>query len=445
MRSVAAGALVLLTLVLPVYLSGGPAQVAGGVRDPAFANIPIEQWVNANDPPQIKWESRILPPVLAVEQRLRARADIQLDGDEVSKRRGRGRLVTFVRFEDSQGQAYEAHHALDLTDVQNKTDKLDFVVSQDAYLLPGEYQVSFAVVDTATGEHSAARRTLRVNAIKNDPLPNAWNGLPPVELIFNSSFRARRINVAFTNKRPLEVQLLVNMTPSVEKPTFRARPIPADTVINGLVSVFRVLSQMSVPTGKYHVGVMNLTRRRIMLEQEIRPYGRGINWQRLGEAMKDADPNVIDVETLRDRGRDTEFFRAQVRKALDSQTPASPADSPPNDLPQKVVIVLSPPFSASGENAKPLELETPANARIYYLRRHVIPPMSLPGPMFVEQRLSRGRRVDSAMMSTRMGYAEPYDVLEKVLKPLRPKTFDIYTPEDLRKAIASILEETSRM
>ncbi|MEQ1946145.1 MAG: hypothetical protein ABL995_03085 [Bryobacteraceae bacterium] len=438
LRSVAAGGLVLLAVTLPVYLSGQPAEAAGGDLDPAFANVPIEQWINGREPSQIKWEPSVLPAVLAVEQRLRARADIRLDGEEVTKRRGRGRLMTFIRFEDSQGRAYEAHNIMELKDVQDKTDKLDFVISQDAYVLPGEYQVSFAVLDTTTGEHSAARKTLRVNAIKNDPLPAAWDGLPPVELVFNTSTRTRRINVPLVSKRPLEVQLLVNMTPSLDKPSFRARPVPADTVINGLVPVFRVLSQLSVPNGKYHVGVMSLTRRKVLLEQELGPYGPGINWQQLGQAITDADPNVIDVETLRDPGRDIEFFREQIRNVLD--TPEGTSEAP-----QKVVIVLSPPFSSSGENAKPIELESPTNARVYYLRRHVLPQLSMPGPVFVEQRLGRGRRVDPAAMNTRMGYAEPYDTLDKVLKPLRPRIFDIYTPEDLRKAMASIAEETGRM
>ena len=238
----------------------------GGDRDPAFARVPFDQWLAANDAPQIKWEPRVLPAMLAVEQRLRGRADIQVDGEEVAKRKGRGQLVTLVRIEDSEGRAYESHSVLDLKAIQEKTDKVDFIISQDAYLLPGEYQVSLGVFDTANGEHSVARKTLRVNPIKNDPLPEAWRDMPPVEMIFDQPFRLRRLNVPMESKRPLDVQLLVNMSPSLDTPSMRARPVPADTVLNGIVSVMRVLSQMYVRNGKYHIGVLNLARRKVILE-----------------------------------------------------------------------------------------------------------------------------------------------------------------------------------
>ena len=180
------------------------------------------------------------------------------------------------------------------------------------------------------------------------------------------------------------------------------------------------------------------SRRKVILEQDIRPRERELSFRRLTEAMKETDPNIIDVGSLKDRGHNTEFLSAQIRKALDT------GESGP-DSPQQVVIILSPPFSSAGDSPKPIELETPTNARVYYLRRHVLPPMSPPGPIFSEQRMGRSRRVDPPVLATRAGYAEPYDSLDKVLKPLKPKTFDIYTPEDLRKAVASILQETSKM
>jgi len=411
-----------------------------GDPDPAFAFVPFDKWLAADEAPEIKWEPRVHPAELAFEQRLRARADIQVDGDEITKRKGRGQLVTLVRFQDSEGRAYESHTVIDLTSVQENTGKLNFVVSQDAYLLPGDYQVSLGVFDTANVEHSVARRALHVNPLKNDPLPTAWRDLPPVEIVSNQSSKSRKIHLPLESKGPVEVHLLVNMSPSLEQPALRARAIPAETVLNGMASVLRVFSQMYVRNGAYHVGILNLTRRKVLLDQEIRPREKELDWNQLVEALKETDPNVIDVGSLKNRGHGLDFFRAQVRRSL-----GDGKDATASATQQRVLIVLTPPYSASGEDARPIELETPSHARVYYLRRHSLPPVQPINQAFDEGRYSRSRRLDSPITAARGGYAEPVDSLERVLKPLKPRTFDIYTPDDLRKALASILEETSKM
>ena len=40
---------------------------------------------------------------------------------------------------------------------------------------------------------------------------------------------------------------------------------------------------------------------------------------------------------------------------------------------------------------------------------------------------------------------EPVDSLERTLKPLQPHLFDVYTPEQFRKALSNLLDEISRL
>lgn len=432
--------LLFLAAAAPLSLIAQLAPVSEeGDRDPAFDAVPFDKWLDANAAPQIKWDVRVNSAELSMEQRLRVRVDIQVDGDEVAKRRGRGQLVTLVRLQDSEGRAYESHNVLDLKGVQQATNKLNFVISQSAFVLPGDYQISLGVLDTATGEHSVGRRSLHVNPIKNDPLPIAWRKLPPVEIVSNRPFLMRKINLQFASKHPVRVEVLANMSPSLEVPAPRAVPVPPELVLNGLASVLRVLSEAEVPNGTFHVKTLNLTRRKVLVEQEIRTLDRELDWEKLSDALRKTDPNVIDVDSLRNRGHSVEFFCKQVRIGTGD------GDAPDPSRPQRVLIVLSPPFAfGPGEDARPMELETPGDPRIYYLRRHTLPPDRRFDETFDDRRFSRSRRLDPSVPRP-VNYAEPIDSLDRILKHLKPRTFDIYTAEDLRKALAAIADEISRL
>src|SRR5260370_3856182 len=86
-----------------------------------------------------------------------------------------------VQIEDADHRIYRSHGALDLQQVTEAAGKSDIVYTQDAFVRPGEYRVDLAIFDSKTGEHSALQRKFRANPLKNDPLPTAWNHLPPAE------------------------------------------------------------------------------------------------------------------------------------------------------------------------------------------------------------------------------------------------------------------------
>src|ERR1700676_2857567 len=167
-----------------VLTSGAEAILAqGGALDPAFKKIPFYQWIDQGDQAHIRWTAHVLPVELSNHQRFQAKIDIQVDGNELARRRGKGFMVILVQFTDSQNRIYQTHEAIDLQLIKDDIGRSNISYIPAAFVTPGDYRISLAIFDTATGEHSAMRLPLHVNPAKNDPLPSAWRDLPPVEIL----------------------------------------------------------------------------------------------------------------------------------------------------------------------------------------------------------------------------------------------------------------------
>src|SRR5260370_31729153 len=123
-----------------------------------------------------------------------------------------------VQIEDADHRIYRSHGALALQQVTEAAGKSDIVYTQDAFVRPGEYRVDLAIFDSKTGEHSALQRKFRANPLKNDPLPAAWNDLPPVE--FTAAVQAPdtlflpyvtgRLRLLLETRRPGRIEVLMN-------------------------------------------------------------------------------------------------------------------------------------------------------------------------------------------------------------------------------------------
>ena len=162
-------------------------------HDPALPAAPFDRWLAERNQAPFHWSARVSGVALANSQRLRTRVEIEVDGNELIKRRGEGELVFFIEFKDSDRRVFQTHQAIPLREVKDAAAKSNFVYSQSALVLPGEYRVDFAILDTKTGEHAAIERSLRVAPLRSDPLPDSWRGLPPVE--FEESRRSARLMV----------------------------------------------------------------------------------------------------------------------------------------------------------------------------------------------------------------------------------------------------------
>jgi hypothetical protein len=396
-----------------------------GSRDPAFAKVPFDQWLAGSEQPRVRWTTRVLPVELSNFQRLRARVEIQVDGEEVAKRRGRGFLVMLVQFNDSEGRAYQTHKALDLQEMKDTAGKMNFIYSQDAFVLPGDYRISLGVFDTETGDHSVAQRMLHVGPLKNDPLPAAWRDLPPVELLHDAPDEGLlpsstgRLNLPLETRRPVRVELLVNASGQAAKSNW-----------GELIPALSVLSDMNVRNGALNVALLDLARQKVVFEQNVE---RSLDWRKLEAGFKQADPKVIDVHSLERRGRSAQFFVRQVGQRIADAGEAV-----------RVLIVLTGPVAfESGENLHAIELGAKPAGKIFYIRYHSPAPKPEFRPTFEAPRY--GRRQIPVELPRAPALAELIDELERTVKPLDPRVFDVYTPDQFRKALGTLIEEISKL
>ena len=415
-----------------------------GSPDPAFAAIPFEQWMAQGDQAHIHWTARALPVVLSNHQRLQVRVELVVDGNELAKRRGRGYLVMLVQFADSEDRVYQTHQALDLQLAKEDSGKTNISYMQAAFVTPGDYRISLAIFDTATGEHSAMRLPLHVNPVKDDVLPGAWKDLPPVEIVkavdspddlFLPDITGR-LHLPVETRRPVRIELLVNASPLAAGEPSRTEQVN-NRSLTSLVPALKVMASSDVRNGTMNVSLLDLTTQRVIFEQVA---VHELDWPKLGPALKQAGPNVIDVHALENRQQNAQFFLAQVRRRIGAD---AREDAPRGPLP--ILIVLSGPMAfSSGEDLHPIELGGKPEAKVFYIRYHSIPPPAMVNPFLQEPR--RGRRSPISLPSrTAFEITEPVDSLERTMKPLQPHLFDVYTPEQFRKALGTVLGEISQL
>lgn len=380
-----------LLFVLFSVAAAGQGFAQGGSPDPVFATVPFDRWLAGGEQAQIRWTVGVSAGALFDHQRLRAEATIQVDGKELVKRRGEGQLLMLVQFNDSEGRAYQAHGTLDLQNVTEAAGAQYFVYTQDVLVLPGEYRISLALVDTATGEHSFARRMLRVAPLKNDPLPGAWRDLPPLEFLpavdppdkwFLPSLTGR-LHLPLETRRPVRIELLVNLTPSEEQASASRRL--QNPNLGVLISALKVISQVEVRNGSLDVAVLDLTRRRVSFEQNN---VRDLDWPQLKASLKEADSNLIDVRSLENRKQNAEFFAAEVSRRIEAA--AGPLGQQSGE-PLRIFIVLSGPMVfAYGEHPQPIHPANNPNCRVFHIRYHSLPMLRVLPPL--PTRSPSGRR-----------------------------------------------------
>jgi hypothetical protein len=407
-----------------VLFAGGSAAMSAqtGSPDPAFANIPLDHWVDEGNKAHLHWTARVLPPELSNHQRLQAKVELVLDGNELARRRGEGFMVMLVEFRDSQNRVYQTHEAIDLQLVKEDTGKSNITYNPSAFVTPGDYRVSVAIFDSATHEHSAMRLPLHVSPLKNDPLPGSWQDLPPVEIpkvadapdgLYLPDITGR-LHLRLETHRPVRVELLVNASPLSGQINSRS--------LASLIPALKVIAHTDVPNGSLNVALLDLTTQRVIFQQDA---VHDLDWAKLGPALKQAGPNVIDVHSLENRQQNAQFFLTQVRRRIGAG-------------PLPILIVLSGPMAfGSGEDLHPIELGSRPDADVFYIRYHSIPPRPVTNPFLEDPR--RGRRMP--MQSRPPIASEPVDSLEQTLKPLQPHLFDVYNPEQFRKALRDLIDQ----
>jgi hypothetical protein len=394
-------------------------------RDGFFMRYGFDRWLADGEHTQMRWTTHIGTPHLTAHQRLSARIDIAVDSKEIQKRRGRGEIVTFVQIEDTSGHRWRTHSGYSLRAIPADAKVHAVLYSQEVYVLPGDYTFTLATCDSKTREYSLVRRTLHVSPLRGDPLPAAWGDLQPVEFVerdeapdswFQPYIRGR-MRLPFETRRPVHLDLVMNMTPS-ERVSGSVRSFRRNMSV--LVPALKLLSNLEPSKGSLDVSLLDLTRRKIWEQKNV----RGLDWDRMRAPFADTNPGVIDAQSLAVKGEMTQFFWDQMLNRLRPDAGSGALH---------VLIVLSAPaFLEHQFKVEPASFPKDPNRRVFYLRYRPIPPPHVAFDPF-----------NQSPMPTAMSL--PSDDLEHTLKSLDARVYSAVTPEEFRKALSNVMAEVAKM
>jgi hypothetical protein len=429
--------LLLALAVSPLAAQSGSAQP--GLADPIFSQVPFDQWLSGSDQSRMHWNVRVSEPELSPHQRLSAHVDVEVDGAELVRRRGKGQFLVLVQVNDEKGTAWQSHEEMDLEHVEDGMKASNLVFSHFFFVLPGDYSISIAIFATATAEHSVLKRKLHVSPLKNDPLPGALRDLPAVEIVrpemppdswYLPAMRGK-LRLAVETHEPVHVDLVVNLTPS-------ERLAGSNRIQNRnlelLLPTTKVLSQVDWGDATFNLAWLDLSRRRVLYQQDNM---HGLDWSKAAGSLAELNPGTIDVKSLEKRQFTAEFFLDEIRRRIGEAKGPAPRRTP-------VVIVLSSAVGfESGQEVHPIALDGATNARVFYIRYQAPPQITLGQPAAPVGR--QRRRIQDGTLPVRVNSVTPADRLEPLLKPLEPRLFDVTTTEQFRKALATILAEIAKL
>jgi hypothetical protein len=419
--------MVRLTILVVFALAAASGLLArDGSADPVFATLPFDQWLEQKQQTPIHWTLHISDPALSAHQRLGVILDARVDGAELARRRGEGKLLVLVQITDGKNRTWQNHVETDLEHVEEGIRHNNVIFSQSFFVLPGDYRAAVAVFDTASGEHNIIKRALHVAPFRNDPLPELWRDLPAVEFFTPQQVPDRwflpsvegRLRLGVETRYPTEVSLLVNLTPAER---FATSSRVQNRNLGALLPATKVLSEVDWHNAKFSIEFLDLSRSRVAFQQNDMQL---LRWADARGPLTEANAGTIDVKALANRGLSADFFLNQIAQKI--QAPAAQGKS------SRVLIILSASVSFErGVEMHPIGISAPPDVTVFYVR--------------FQQPQSPARLPDNPDLIPPPRPLLPEDQLEPLLRPLAPRLFDVTTPQEFRRSLASILAQIARL
>jgi hypothetical protein len=281
----------------------------------------------------------------------------------------------------------------------NLPDNVELWFSDWVFTRPGDYFLWFVLYDRGTGKHNVAKRRVQVSSSQMMPSPM-------LRMIFlRSSCRVSATGTAarfsaFTaalpvrNKQNVSVEVISVLSPPEQWTGQRSILRSHNEQIAAVKSMF---SQLRLASGSLSITGLDVIRREVPFRQSRVDQ---IDWNDFTQALQKVNNETVSTETLLGSKSGGTFFRNSLAQHL---------TDPGGEL-RVVIVVASRSMLPRGSDLQPLKIAADCRCRIYHIRfRHNVRDM--------------------------------FDDLEKIIKPLRPKTFNLETPYDLRKALATIIKE----
>jgi hypothetical protein len=398
----------LLLLAVP-FLLADPA-ASQQPPDTETVVIPYERWFQEGDRQAIPWRVNVEDGELIFLQRHRVNVRVRLSGKQLQQRSVRRDLYLLVKLADQSGRWLEGQGKswAVMDNPLPKNTRMEFPIS--LLVRPGEYTLGIILYDRVTGERNVTRRRVRVLPLPGDPLADLEAALPAVEFLepaqgLDNLFRPEllgKLNLRVATNRRVHVEVLANFSAS-EEYTGQRRVQYINQAI--LLPTLNVFSQIQLTSGTLGLTALDLDRRRVLFEQaDLRP----LDWPRLKEALETLRTEVVDTRTLEARRERGAFFREVLQEKLLPRRAASPATG---EEPFRVFLIVgSGILFPRGSDLEPVQAPKDCSCRVYYLQY-------------------------------RVSYGNLWDDLIRIIRPLEPKRFHVFSPIEMRRALAVILAD----
>ena len=387
--------------------------------DSAFAGAPFDKWAAQGAREEVPWHVRMSADKLSFHQRLIANIQVEVPGPELLKRSHDDQIILLVQVRNGEGVSFRDFGLLELSNLKPEMKRSDVDFSWQAFAVPGQYEVSVALWDKKSGEHNFLRRLFHVDAYRNDPLPGMWRGLDAFEFwstkrdgpdfMFHSDVEGRPY-LPLATRRPVHLEVLLDMSPSAE--IFRGSYGFYNHYLGAALPMFKLFNQINLSNGQKNSAALDLVQRRIPFEQDD---GKDLDWASLRKALSpDNGPGVVSVKSLQTRQQSPVYLREEIVRRLK----ASSEDGKRAERLMHVFVLIGSPMDLYVFPKLP-EIETgnEEDCVIYYVQ------------------------VDFLQ---RQGITGGVGNTEKMLKPLKIRTFQVSSPEDVRHALAKIMEEVGK-
>jgi hypothetical protein len=419
--------LILAALAAPAAAQQGGPVAVGDV-------VPFERWIAEPERTELPWVLRISRPTLSLMQRPLVQIQARLPRKTLDEPTPEHELYLVARLMDGTGRWQASTGALATRTQERLPRGTHLRLNLHFLALPGDYTLGLVLYDRATGRRNIHRRAVRIPPMKNDPLPHAFRGLPRVEFLepvegprpAQGPESRARLWLPARHEQPLEVEILANVTPAEQLAGSRRAH---DSNLLAVLTTVQLLTQMAFSDAIVRFTALDLVRRRVVFAQEN---AQPLDWPRLREAVAAVDPATISAGALAGRRQNPAFFREEVARRLERPGPNGNGSPGPRSQPLRVLFIVSSySLFEPGADTRPLGLAEACHCRVYYLQ--------LAGSAGAQAFVNPSRRGRVSLAG-----GSPFDDLPRVLRPLKPRRFELHTPEDLRKALAAILADLRR-
>jgi hypothetical protein len=367
--------------------------------------LPLTTWLAEGNTTQFPWKVQVRSPQLRTDQRYEVAFNASVESKDLHWSQGPHelRVVTGVSSMDDRWLVPPKSGR----EVFPSTPPANVLIqfTDCLFVQPGDYVLWVVLSDSKNARHNVIKRRIRVSQFPADLWPAMNSKLPAVEFpLSNRNGRNTPAVVPGTlalplqNDRRLRMELIPILNPSDQ---WAGRADMARRNNNQVLSATGVLSQLRMPNGSISVRALDLVNQLTVLQRDLQEF----NWTAIGDVFtRVADNHTVALPALEALKQRSNFVRNLLRQQL----------SQPGDAVKVIVLISGTIRFEPGSDMSPLKLEGDCICRIYHLH-------------------------------FRINHDDVFDDLIKLIRPLRPRLYEITTPMDFRKAVVDMVEDLSSL